>query len=94
MTLAEDEERVLKRNACIDEHLERLAGWRKMYLWGLPGTAAADKPRVRDAVLSYLCRCLSRGIIPDANLVAATFNGQEVPACGYLGCQMEGEHVH
>lgn len=75
--------------------LTELEGWNKQFLFNVKGSAIEDQA-VRDAVLGYMCRCLSRRRIPDAKLVIDTFNGRPVPSCGHINCiaPADWEHVH
>lgn len=72
---------------------EKLKGWNKQVMFG---GAISSKQEVKDAVLYYLLRSLSRGRIPDAGIaMAALAEKTPIPSCGYINCFMtDVEHVH
>ena len=72
---------------------ERIAAWRhkKLVLFSLP---IVDES-IHQAVDVYRLRRLSRGQVPNVSTVESALNGSApIPACGYLGCPVEDEHVH
>jgi len=74
----------------------RLKEWKGRHLFLCP-TSHPDH-RMIGAVLGYMARRLSRGQIPDVNLVSDTLEGKlKIPDCGYIGCNLHesmGDHVH
>lgn len=83
----------IDRHGRINHALDTLSRWqahRKTFLWG----KVAD-PRMSELVLGYMLRTLTRGIMPDPDLIRDTVVGQiPVPSCGYIGCPTKDEHVH
>lgn len=74
--------------------------WYKRSLWGSFNNA--DNPTDEElkkrsqAVLGFMLRNLSRGRIPNPDLVFDTLTGKApVPACGMIGCFLDDyDHVH
>ena len=70
---------------------EELDKWRNLCRFYLP--TKVDAP-IND-VMQYMIRCLSRGRIPSRDLVEKTLSGEiSVPSCRFIGCCLDGEHVH
>lgn len=71
----------------------KLKSWSKQVLFG---GAFSENREVRDAVLFYLLRSLSRGRIPDMPTAMETLREERpVPPCGWLNCLMnDADHVH
>lgn len=73
----------------------RAKGWEKRWMFS---ATAVDLPDQKDRVhasLGYVLRTLSRGQLPDPELVNDALTGKKpVPACGQLGCTWDAEHVH
>lgn len=79
----------------MSDNEKKIEDWRRLKPV-LFGGRFTDKREVRDAVLGYLLRSLSRGRIPDVVLTMETLEEKRpVPACGYINCFLEvGDHVH
>lgn len=73
----------------------RARGWEKKWLWGAARYDLPDSSRREKACLDYAVRMLSRGHLPDPELMSETLQGtKSVPQCGHLGCTWDAEHVH
>ena len=77
-----------------DQDVKRFEKWRKVGLFMNP-TEFGDE-RVVGACLGYMIRLLSKGIMPESQLVIETLEGKrKVPPCGYINCFWdEDDHVH
>ena len=72
-------------------------GWDKRWLFSTPFDDApeVEQQRRQVAVTRYMLRSLSRGRLPDAQLIADALGGaKQVPECGWLNCLIGFEHVH
>jgi hypothetical protein len=87
----------------IDSNRNRamLDKWQGRTLWGYYGNTdeptEAEMNRRVGGVTRYMLRMLSRGQVPNPDLVFDTLAGkQPVPRCGSVGCFMpdDGDHVH
>ena len=80
---------------------QRMAEWLKFksLMLNLPGPVhPLSNQQVRDAVLGYLLRDLSRGRVPHLDALMNFLDGNTaLPSCGFIGCLMDsqcGDHVH
>lgn len=82
-----------------DRNRAMLDKWHMRTLWGHYGntddpTEAEMNKRV-GMVARYMLRMLSRGQIPNPDLVFDTLAGKHAPKCGTVGCFMDDwDHVH
>lgn len=72
---------------------KRFMKWDRRSMWGGEVYGANDMA-VR-ATLRHILRLMSRGIIPDPDLIFDVLRGRkEVPDCGHIGCEMGDGHIH
>lgn len=76
---------------------EALKGWHKQYLFSYPVSSGRQplSEEIKDCILGYIVRRLSRGIIPDFLVVQEALQDDYIlPSCKHIGCCIEMEHVH
>lgn len=73
---------------------ELFKDWYRKHLWQY--NLNKETFQNKEAVLSYMMACLSRGYIPNYELVIDNLNGKKSPnsICGYIDCYWDEEHVH
>ena len=82
---------------CSASNDEALRRWNKRALFGaeVQSQSEAEASERMRAVLTYMVRRLSRGVVPDVDVVMDVLDGKaDVPACGIAGCVLDFNHCH
>jgi hypothetical protein len=80
-----------------DRNRAMLDKWYKRSIWGAYGNSddptEAELNKRCGGVTGYMLRMLSRGQVPNPDVVFDTLSGKlPVPGCGIVGCFIDFEH--